>query len=414
MFEKRELTDPFLKNVKAEPGDRRDIFDAGYEGTGSLCLRVSAATGKRVWTFVYRNLTAKQRRYRIGSYPRVSLAAARKKARSLAARVTLGEDPAQDRWKQMKAARDAMAFEELGRLYLRDHAKRHKAPKSQREDKRILDKDLLPAWKDRDIQTIVRSDVVKVLDAIVARGAPVAANRTRALIHTVFEFGTRKSYLPADAVNPCRGVAPPGGKEKSRERVLNEEEVKTVWRALEGFEEPWASLYRLMLLTGQRSGEVKAMRWTEIDGDLWVIPAGKTKNRQEQRVPLSQAALACIEALREESTSATWVFPSRLKNKPHVTSLERATARLRKACGPKVERFTPHDLRRTVATELSKLGIDDTLIAKILGHKWADRQITSVYNRWQKLPEMRQALERWASRLEQIAAGVPAKVVKIR
>ena len=81
MFEKRELTDPFLKAVKAESGDRRDIFDTVYEGTGSLCLRVSAATGKKVWTFVYRNPAAKQRRYRIGSYPRVSLAAARKKAR---------------------------------------------------------------------------------------------------------------------------------------------------------------------------------------------------------------------------------------------------------------------------------------------------------------------------------------------
>ena len=95
-------------------------------------------------------------------------------------------------------------------------------------------------------------------------------------------------------------------------------------------------------------------------------------------------------------------------------TLKRAQERLRKACSPELARFTLHDLRRTVATELSKLRIDDTLIAKILGHKWADRQITSVYNRWQKLPEMRQALERWASRLEQIAAGVPAKMVKIR
>ena len=116
MFEKRELTYPFLKTVKAEEGRRREVFDTGFEATGSLCLRVSAATGKKVFTFVYRNLTAKQRRYRIGSYPRVSLAAARKKARSLAARVTLGEDPAQDRWKEKLAARDAMSFKELSRF----------------------------------------------------------------------------------------------------------------------------------------------------------------------------------------------------------------------------------------------------------------------------------------------------------
>ena len=113
MFEKRELTDAFVKTAVAEDGRRRDVFDTGFEGTGSLCLRVSAATGKRVFTFIYRNLAAKQRRYRIGSYPHVTLAAARKKARSLAARVTLGEDPAQDRWKQKQAARGAMLFEEL-------------------------------------------------------------------------------------------------------------------------------------------------------------------------------------------------------------------------------------------------------------------------------------------------------------
>ena len=88
--------------------------------------------------------------------------------------------------------------------------------------------------------------------------------------------------------------------------------------------------------------------------------------------------------------------------------------RLQKACEPRLEHFTAHDLRRTGATELSKLGIDDVLIAKTLDHTWADRQVTSVYNRWDKLPEMTEALARWASKLEQIATGVPAKVVKIR
>ena len=264
-----------------------------------------------MFTFIYRNLAAKQRRYRIGSYPQVTLAAARKKARSLAARVTLGEDPAQDRWKQKLAARGAMLFEELSRLYLRDHAKRHKAPTSLKKDERILEKDLLPPWKDRDIQTIGRSDVVKLLDAIVSRGSKVMANRTRALVGTIFTFARHRGYLPAEAVNPCQDVPLPGGKEKSRERVLSGEELKTLWRALEDFEEPQASLYRLMLLTGQRSGEVKAMRWDELDwqDNLWVIPAEKTKNRQEQRVPLSQAAQECLKRLQEESASNVWVFP---------------------------------------------------------------------------------------------------------
>ena len=411
MSEKLELTAPFVRAAK-DNSRLREIIDAGFNAPGTLILRISPKNLK-TFTFRYRNMAGRQRRYGMGHYPDTTLGKAREKARKLSGRVANGEDPAEDRWKQKQAAREAMSFEDLARLYLRDHAKRHKSPKSQREDKRILEKDLLPEWKERDIGTITRGEVVKVLDSIVARGAPVAANRTRALLHTVFEFGISKSYLPADAVNPCRGVSQPGGKEKSRERVLSEKEIKALWKALEGFEQPLASLYRLMLLTGQRSGEVKAIRWSEVDGDLWIIPAGKTKNRQEQRVPLSRAALACIEALKEESTSDTWVFPSRFQNTPHIMTLKKATERLRKDCEPELEQFTPHDLRRTTATELSKMGIDDTLIAKILGHKWADRSITSVYNRWQKLPEMRQALERWASRLEQIATGEPAKVVEM-
>lgn len=159
------------------------------------------------------------------------------------------------------------------------------------------------------------------------------------------------------------------------------------------------------------------MSWKEIDWEeeLWIIPGLKMKNRQEHRVPLSRAALEILNKLKKEATSEEWVFPSRFKNIPHITSLKKAAERLKKACEPRLDHFTAHDLRRTVATELSKLtGVDDVLIAKILGHRWADRQITSVYNRWEKLPEMREALERWASKLEQIATGVPAKVVKMR
>jgi integrase len=165
------------------------------------------------------------------------------------------------------------------------------------------------------------------------------------------------------------------------------------------------------------------MTWSELNGNLWVIPGQKTKNRQEHKVPLSVAAQDCLQDLQQRSTSAIWVFPSPMRGgSSHFKHLSGPAARLRNSCEPKPEHFTPHDLRRTVSTQLSKIGVDDVLIAKILNHKWADKGSTSVYNRWEKLPEMRLALERWSSRLEQIAAGrleqiaagVPAKVVKIR
>ena len=415
MSEVIRLTDPWVRAAKASSGKLREVFDAGFNAPGSMMLRISPK-GLKTWTFIYRNLAGRWRRYRIGHYPNLSLGKAREIAHKLSGRVVNGEDPAEDRLKQKKAAREAMSFRELTRLYMRDHAKLHKALSSQRGDQRGIDIDLLPALGDRDIRLITRADVVKLLDGIVARGSKVMANRTRALLSVIFTFARNKGYLPVASVNPCQGVPLPGGKEKSRDRVLNSQEIATLWKALRSLERPTASIYRLMLLTGSRSGEVKAMSWQEIDWEekLWIIPGSKMKNRREHRVPLSQAALECLNNLKKEATNDNWVFPSRFKNMPHIRQLEPGMKRLKKACEPRLDHFTAHDLRRTVATELSKLGIGDVLIAKILGHTWADRQITSVYNRWEKLPEMREALESWASKLEQIATGVPAKVVKMR
>jgi len=218
-------------------------------------------------------------------------------------------------------------------------------------------------------------------------------------------------------VNPCRRVRLPGGKEGGRKRFLSRQEIATLWKALKGFEEPLASIFRLMLLTGQRSGKIKAMSWKEIDWEeeLWIIPGLKMKNRREHRVPLSRVVMKHLKTLRKEATSADWVFPSRLQNTPHIKNLAPGMKRLKKSLGSSFDHFTAHDLRRTVATELSRLKIDRVVIAKVMGHRWADQEITGrVYDRWDKLPEIRQALERWASRLKKYTTDEPAKVVKIR
>ena len=278
MFEKRELTDPFLRTVKASAGRRREVFDTGFEGTGSLCLRVSAATGKKVWTFVYRNLAGQQRRYRIGSYPGITLSQARRQVRELAAQVTLGGDPSEDRWKEKSQTRAATDFGELARRYLLD-AKGRKAPGSLKNDERKLKKDLLPTWGKRDISNISRRDVVRVLESIVDRGAPITANRTRTLIQTIFKFAVKKGLLPLEATNPCQAVDIPGGKEKGRKRFLSENEIKSVWQALGDFDEPVATLFRLILLTGQRPGrsEVYDLERTE-----W-RPVGNSGTKDEER-----------------------------------------------------------------------------------------------------------------------------------
>ena len=235
------------------------------------------------------------------------------------------------------------------------------------------------------------------------------ANRVLAMMSAVFNFAIKEDRVPEDFVNPCRKLDPPG-EEKSRERVLSDDEIKKLWQELYNRAEPTASIYRLILLTAQRGGEVKALRWNQIRGDLWHLPAEITKNHRSHKVPLPQQALSIIEGLRQFSGGSEYVFTSKSKKEGHIDWLGKTSQRIQKAVG---FHFTPHDLRRTAATNMSKLGTDDVIIAKILNHSWADRQVTSVYNRWNKLPEMRQALERWGARLDAIILGQPAKVARM-
>ena len=226
------------------------------------------------------------------------------------------------------------------------------------------------------------------------------ANRVKALTSTIFNFALRNALAPETFANPCTHVELPA-RERSRDRVLSDDEIRTLWKDLENRVEPTAFIYRLILLLGQRPGETKAMRWSDINGEnIWTIPATETKNKREHKVPLSPQALAITEGLRPFTGDSEFVFAS--PSGPHIRWLQKMSERIQKNTG---FHFRPHDLRRTCATNLSKLGTDDVTIARILNHSWPLRHMTSVYNRWDKLPEMGLALQRWGERLEQMVTG---------
>jgi len=236
------------------------------------------------------------------------------------------------------------------------------------------------------------------------------ANRVKALASTIFNFAAKKALVPETFANPCTNVEQPT-KEQSRDRVLSDDEIKALWKDLESRAEPTASIYRLVLLTGQRPGEVKAMRWCDIDNEhIWTIPATETKNHREHKVPLSSVVVADIERLRSLTGDGEFVFAA--PSGGHIKWLQKMSQRIQKNTG---FNFRPHDLRRTCATNLSKLGVDNDTIAMILNHSLPRLHMTLVYNRWKRLPEMSLALERWGERLEQMVTGREgAKVVKIR
>jgi len=391
------LSSIFLEELKPSL-TRVEYWDQGFKGRGSCGIRLSTK-GRQTFILLYRE-AGRLKRKTLGTYPALSLEKARKRAYEDIAKLTLGQKVDTDTGKR--------TFSDLANSFMLKHPKQSSLKeRTVAEYARILAADLLPRWGSLELSSISRSDINELLDEVAfERDSPVMANRELALISVMFNFALDAEWLDA---SPCARMKK-RIVEKSRERVLDHDEIRALWGELANRQERTAAVYRLILLTGQRGGEVKQMRWSQINDNLWVIPSGVTKNKREHRVPLSEPALAILERLRaEQDVDLDCVFPSRVGGS--LSWMRKTTRKIQEVVG---FHFTPHDLRRTCATNLSELGIDDTIIARILNHSWVDQNVTAVYNRFQRLPVMRQALERWGARLNQIVTGESAKVLKIR
>jgi integrase len=187
-------------------------------------------------------------------------------------------------------------------------------------------------------------------------------------------------------------VRPPVA-ERSRDRVLTDDEIVAFWRAAEAIGEPFGPLYRLLLLTGQRLREAAGMRDAEISGDVWTIPAARAKNSEAHAVPLSTAAQGVLAGVRRIK-GAGYVFTT--NGSSAVSGFAKAKARLDKAMGEGVEPFVIHDLRRTAASGMARLGIPPHVVEAVLNHRTGTVSgVARVYNRFTYEAEKRAALESW-------------------
>lgn len=389
----KNFTDTWLAGLKTtEPNEV--YYDAQVKG---LSIRVSK-TGKKTWQVLYRvkGSSAKQTK-KIGEYPALKLREARLQAGAFLAAAYEGEDlAAPDR-----EARKAPTFDWLAGEYIERYAKVYK--RSWERDLELLERNVLPSWGKRRVSSITRRDVIALLDGIMARmedgqrGIP--ANRTLAVLRKLFNWAISRDLVES---NPCYQVKAPA-QEQARDRVLSDDEIRRVWAALETLgKEPRratvADALRVMLLTAQRSGEVKAMRWADLDLDSgwWTIPTEMTKNGLSHRVPLSAPTLAILEArkARAEATEASpWVFPARGVDGP-LSHVKKTAEKARELSGCD---WTPHDLRRTAASHMAAIGIPRIVISKLLNH--AEQGVTAVYERYSYDREKREALDAWAERL---------------
>ncbi|MCP3972918.1 MAG: integrase arm-type DNA-binding domain-containing protein [bacterium] len=376
------LTDRTVKSATAGKW-MTDYWDDRVEG---FALRVSPHTGRK--TFIVRyNLNGRRRRVTLGAYPALKLVDARDQAKEILGDVAKGKDPQAKK----KAERRAMTFAELADVYLERHAKIKK--RSWQGDQRVINVDLLPHWRGRKAKNIRRGDVVELLDSIVERGAPIMANRVKALISKIFNFGIGRDIVD---FNPCHGVPMPA-KARQRDRVLSEDEIRAVWWALDDVEPVMAATFKMRLLTAQRGLEVLSMRWADIDGDWWTIPAEVSKNGLAHGVPLSRQVRALLAELRPTTGFSPWVFESPRKPGAHISAVQKAGYRIAKAADVD---FVPHDLRRTAATAMTSMGISRLVVSKILNH--VESGVTAIYDRHSYDEEKREALESWVQKLSAI------------
>ena len=412
------LTDRTIRSLKPRATGQYERYDDVVPGLG---LRVNS--GSKSWVLFYRERLPdtsggftsgkRKKRWTLGTYPALTLSAARTKAqRALHALTTQGIDPALGK----REARRAQSFGELATEYLERHAKPRK--KSWKEDQRQLIAYVLPQWQSRPVKAITLRDVHDLLDRIVDRGTPVTANRVSALVSTVFEHGKNKGWLDH---NPAARI--PKQKEKVRKRVLTDEELTGLWRALQSSIQPILPMtargLQLMLRTGQRGGEVFEMRWADVDEGWWTIPGDKAKNGQAHRVPLTKAALKLLAEARADRSSPTgWVFAGPQGGSLKVKAVK-AIPILRNAGlltdDPALVRYWRHDLRRTVATGMERIGVATSTISKVMNHVDAGPRATKIYARHDYDGEKRQALEAWGRHLDALLTGqTSARVVPFR
>lgn len=354
---------------------RREVPDGYVRG---LYLVVQPITGSKSWAVRYR-YAGKTRKHTLGKYPVFGLKDARDAAVKVLRAVSEGHDPEQRR---PGSVEDAVA------QFLDEKNYR---PSWRREAERLLRVNVLSQWRGRKIAEITRADVKALLSALAE--TPVVANRVHSVVHTLFDWAVENDLV---ALSPVAGIKRPN-RETPRDRVLADAELRAVWLAAdkEGF--PYGTIVQLLILTGQRRGEVTGMAWSEIDFDsgIWTLPRERVKNARQHTVPLSRQALEIIQ--KAPRISDRYVFSA--NGRSPLGGFSGRKARLDQIA--KIASWTVHDLRRTVASGLAKLGTDLAVIEKVLNHvSGSFAGIVGVYQRHEFSEEKRAALQQWADHVD--------------
>jgi integrase len=377
---------------------RQEIPDDYLPG---LYLIVQPSNAKS-WAVRYRH-EGRTRKHTLGPLSRMDLAAAREAGRKALIAADAGRDPARQH-KQDAVNTVAAAVEQ----FMQRHVRRNYRPKPLKEAERLLRLYVLDNWGDRKIADVTKNDLRHMLDKLVD-DTPIAANRVHSIIRNFFNWCAAEDII---AVSPCHGLKAPAGKESSRDRTLTDDELRAVWGAAEQVGGIFGPMVQLLILTGQRRGEVAGMERGEIHTDtrVWSLPRERVKNNRRHDVPLSRQAIEIIG--KPEHISDRYVFS--LDGHKPINGFGKNRDRLHKLLPADMPEWVVHDLRRTVASGMARLGISLAVIEKVLNHvSGSFAGIVGVYQHHEFADEKRAALEKWADHVERIVSNKSGKVVSL-
>ena len=350
-----------------------------------------------------------RRKLKIGRLDEMSLAQAVDEAEQLRPMIRQGADPVLQR----NDTRRSMTFADIAaeRMEKGDPLR----PGTQRDYWYLLRRDVLPVIGNKPAKDVTREDIIGLLNRISIRGASRRADTVRAVISSIYGYAIDRGLVSA---NPAAGLR---NRHDYQPRVVyaNDDQIRRLWSAMESGEAamspPVVTIVKLALLTGLRRTEIAAARKAELDlssaTPVLTIPRGRAKNRNEHRVPLSPQAAALFHEAVEAAGDSEFVFPGE-RSPSHIASrsVSKAMERTRERLG--IQDITMHDLRRTVGTHMSRLGVPKDVRQRILNHGGNRKgdMTDGVYNRYEYETEKRAALELWANALDGIIGGSPAEI----
>jgi integrase len=405
----KALTAAGIEKTKATD-KRQELPDGIITG---LYLIVQPS-GKKAFALRYR-FEGKTRKLTLGRYPQLSLKDARLAATDALEGVGSGSDPMAQKQADKAAQEERRnTVSDLLEVFEKRHLSKLRTGKQSRD---FLDRFVIPAFGNRDVRDIKKRDVIELLDSIVDAGKPTSANRVLSHFRKFLNWAVERDIIE---INPATGVKPPA-KEIPRERFLSDNEIRLFWQACEAMGQPFGQFGKMLLLTGQRRGEVAGMTDAEIDGGIWKLSPDRTKNKRAHEIPMSDAATAVLESLMLIRGKAGYIFtttgdtPISGLSKAHRHIIAKMVEIASEEAGEPVEipHWRWHDLRRTCETGLARLRVPQDIIDRVTNHISGQHRMVRIYNQHEYADEKREALELWAQAIDDILAGVDPIAAKL-